>query len=158
MYQRHSQPSQPKSGTAANGAPPAFPRVVAGGGPLPTAARASLLPMVEISIQRLEEIVEQETFALKNRQAINLKDYNDRKSQALLELTRTLRNVQSLGSNPELLERIGSLKKKLAANQAMLKLHLEAVREISTSLSDAIRHSESDGTYTQAISLAYKRS
>jgi hypothetical protein len=47
---------------------------------------------------------------------------------------------------------VGVLKSKLAVNQEMLRLHLEAVREISTTLADAIRHSESDGTYTQAIS------
>lgn len=157
MYQRPSPPSQPAPNKAANGVSP-FPRAVAGGGAMPASARASLLPMVEISIQRLEEIVDQETSALRNRHAIDLKEYNDRKSQALLELTRTLRNVQGMGSSPALVERIGSLKKKLAVNQAVLKLHLEAVREISTSLSDAIRHSESDGTYTQSISLAYKRS
>lgn len=157
MFQRNSQPSHPAQGNPANGGP-AFVPPTASAAPPPAAARGPLLPMVEISIQRLEEIVEQETWALKNRQAINLKDYNDRKSQALLELTRTLRNFQSVGTSPALVERVGSLKAKLAANQAMLKLHLEAVREISTSLSDAIRHSESDGTYTQAISLAYRRS
>jgi hypothetical protein len=157
MFQRSSPPPQPPPSKAGNGGS-AFPHPIPGGANTSSATRATLLPIVEISIQRLEEIVEQETFALKNRQAINLKDYNDRKSQALLELTRTLRNVQGMASSPALVERVGSLKAKLATNQAMLKLHLEAVREISNSLSDAIRHSESDGTYTQAISLAYRRS
>ncbi|MBL8847784.1 MAG: flagellar protein FlgN [Hyphomicrobium zavarzinii] len=114
--------------------------------------------MLEVSIQRLEEIVDQETAALRDRKAIDLKDYNDRKSQALLELTRSLRNMQGAVPNPTLAARVGSLRAKLAANQHMLKLHLEAVREISTSLSDAIRQSESDGTYTRAISAAYSRS
>ncbi len=43
---------------------------------------------VELSIQRLEDIVEQETAALRERKVVNLKDFNDRKSQALLELMR----------------------------------------------------------------------
>ena len=130
--------------------------------PLPTLgagasiAGAAHLPMLEVSIQRLEEIVEQETSALRMRQAIDLKAFNDRKSQALLELMRWLRTVQGVGASPTLAARIGSLKEKLAVNQAVLKLHLEAVREISTTLSDAIRHAESDGTYTPAIS-AVKR-
>jgi hypothetical protein len=120
-------------------------------------SRAGLLPMLETSIMRLEEIVEQETTALKTRQAINLKDFNDRKSQALLELTRSLRTLGTGGSvsSPTLAVRVGSLKAKLAVNQAVLKVHLEAVREISTTLADAIRHAESDGTYSQA---AVKRS
>lgn len=158
MYQRPSPPS-PQPPNKNVGGVSAFPRAASSaGGAMPAAVRASLLPIVEVSIQRLEEIVDHETSALRNRQAINLKEFNDRKSQALLELTRALRNFQGIGSSPELAERVGTLKKKLAINQAVLKLHLEAVREISTSLADAIRHSESDGTYTQSISLAYKRS
>lgn len=115
---------------------------------------AAPLPMLEISLQRLEEVVDQETAALKSGQRIDLKAYNDRKSQALLELSRWLRNMPNLGANPELAARVGGLKEKLAANQAALKLHLEAVQEISASLTDAIQQSESDGTYTQAISSA----
>jgi hypothetical protein len=114
-------------------------------------------PMIEVTIQRLEEIVDQETMALRSRKAVNLKDFNDRKSQALLELTRSLRQMQGAAPDPALAARVGSLKVKLAVNQAALKVHLEAVREISTSLSDAIRQAESDGTYTQAISSAAKR-
>jgi len=107
---------------------------------------------IEITIQRLEESVAQETAALQTRAAINLKEFNDRKSQALLELTRSLRGLGASAQtpNPALAARVGSLKAKLAANQAVLKIHLEAVREISTTLSDAIRHADSDGTYSQA--------
>ena len=112
---------------------------------------------IELSIQRLEDIVDQETAALNARKAINLKDFNDRKSQALLELTRMLRTLQGGPPNPGVAERVQGLKSKLAVNQAVLKLHLEAVKEISTSLADAIRNSESDGTYTPSISAISKR-
>lgn len=122
------------------------------GAPQAGVARGSVFPMVEVMIQRLEEIVDQETLALRERRAIDLKDFNNRKSQALLELTRSLRLLQGAGPDSALAVRVGNLKVKLAVNQAELKVHLEAVREISTSLSDAIRHAESDGTYTQAIS------
>ncbi len=114
-------------------------------------------PMLEVTIQRLEEIVDQETLALRSRKAVNLKEFNDRKSQALLELTRSLRHVQGGAPDPALAARVGSLKVKLAINQAVLKVHLEAVREISTSIADAIRQAESDGTYTQTISSAVRR-
>ncbi|WP_273221234.1 flagellar protein FlgN [Hyphomicrobium zavarzinii] len=150
MLQRFSVP--PQTPQPAQSAPPQAASLP------PNAGRGSVIPMLEVSIQRLEEIVDQETAALRDRKAIDLKDYNDRKSQALLELTRSLRNMQGAVPNPTLAARVGSLRAKLAANQHMLKLHLEAVREISTSLSDAIRQSESDGTYTRAISAAYSRS
>lgn len=112
---------------------------------------------IELSIQRLEDIVDQETAALNARKAINLKEFNDRKSQALLELTRMLRTLQGGPPNPLVAARVQGLKSKLAVNQAVLKLHLEAVKEISTSLADAIRNSESDGTYTPSISAISKR-
>ncbi len=144
MYQQVPHPTPP-----ASAAPPTAPS---------GAARSALLPMLEVSIQRLEEIVDQETLALRTRRAVNLKDFNDRKSQALLELTRSLRQVQGAGPDLALAARVGNLKVKLAVNQAELKVHLEAVREVSTSISDAIRQAESDGTYTQAISSSANRS
>lgn len=153
MFQR--APNGSPYGAA--GAPAAFAPQVhgaagAGGG------KGGLLPMIETSIQRLEEIVDQETSALRSRKMVDLKEFNDRKSQALLELTRSLRHMTGVGPNEALAARVGELKAKLAVNQAVLSLHLEAVREISTSLSDAIRHSESDGTYTPSISSAVRRS
>lgn len=123
------------------------------------AARGATSPhTIEVSIQRLEEVVDQETLALRTRKAINLKEFNDRKSQALLELTRSLKNVQGGEPDPALAARVGTLKVKLAVNQAALRVHLEAVREVSAAISDAIRQAESDGTYTQAISSASRRS
>lgn len=144
MYQRPVIPAQTAGAASAVGA---LASAGAGrGGPV--------VSMIEVSLQRLEEIVDQETAALKARKAINLKDFNDRKSQALLELTRMLRTVQGAEGGPDVAKRVGSLKAKLVINQQALKVHLEAVREISTTLSDAIRHADSDGTYTQAISVS----
>lgn len=122
-----------------------------------SAAKGTIVSMLEVSLARLEEIVDQETAALKSRQSIDLNDFNNRKSQALLELTRMLRSMQGVETSPEAAARVGSLKAKLVLNQQALKMHLEAVREISTTLSDAIRQAESDGTYTQAISSVSRR-
>ncbi len=149
MLQRYNQPQPPPVG-ASSAAFTAPSSIAASRG-------AGHLPMLDVSIQRLEEIIDIETAALRERKAIDLKEFNDRKSHALLELTRSLRSLQGAGPNPALAERVAALKTKLAINQAMLQIHLEAVREIATSLSDAIRHSESDGTYTQAISAVAKR-
>ncbi|WP_244534628.1 hypothetical protein [Hyphomicrobium sp. CS1GBMeth3] len=143
---------QPSAPTMQPSRPEAAPFTAA-----PQAPRGAVVPTLEISLQRLEEIVDQETHALRTRKAINLKEFNDRKSQALLELTRSLRHIQGVGSDPALTARVGALKVKLAVNQAALKVHLEAVREVSTSIADAIRQAESDGTYTQAISSAVRR-
>jgi hypothetical protein len=105
--------------------------------------------MLEITIQRLEEIVEQETAALRSRRAVDLKDFNDRKSQALLDMTRALRQIQA-GAKPaaHVMDRLGELRVKLEVNRRVLQMHLEAVREVSATLADAIREADSDGTYS----------
>jgi hypothetical protein len=121
------------------------------------ASKGPIVSMLEVSLHRLEEIVDQETAALRERRAVDLKEFNDRKSQALLELTRMMRAMQGTETSPDMAARVHSLRHKLAVNQQVLKMHLEAVREISTSLSDAIRHADSDGTYTQSISSASRR-
>lgn len=151
MLQRPSYfaPSYPQAGQESPQLPPNAMASLPAGGSAPVS-------MLEISLQRLEDIVDQETTALKQRETIDLKAFNDRKSQALLELTRWMRNISGVGATPEIAARIGALKEKLLVNQAVLKLHLEAVREISASMADAIQQSESDGTYTQAISSAYR--
>jgi hypothetical protein len=110
------------------------------------------------ALVRLEEVVDQETAALKGHVAIDLKAFNDRKNQALLELSRALRQLQGAPPDAALTVQLGSLRSKLEVNRAVLKLHVEAVREISATLSDAIRDADSDGTYSQAaIRSAYKQ-
>jgi flagellar biosynthesis/type III secretory pathway chaperone len=114
---------------------------------------------IEIVIQRLEEVVDQETAALKSRQKVDLKDFNDRKSHALLDLSRALRQMQAGGaSQVHLKNRLAELRAKLEVNRRVLQMHLEAVREVSTTLADAIREQDSDGTYSPSVRMAYKTS
>lgn len=146
MLQR--SPYQPSSQPAAAGA--GFAAAERG--------KTAAMGAVEIVIQRLEEVVEQETAALRSRTAVDLKEFNDRKSHALLDLTRALRQVQGGANQPHLMNRLGELRAKLEVNRRVLQMHLEAVREVSTTLADAIREADSDGTYTPAMRLAYKTS
>lgn len=106
---------------------------------------------LERAIERLEEVVEQETAALEGRTGIDLKDFNNRKSQGLLDLNRALRAHDGLARDKAALARLAGLRVKLDTNRAVLKTHLDAVREVATVLADAIRDSESDGTYSPAI-------
>lgn len=105
----------------------------------------------ERCIDRLETVVDQETTALRNRSHANLREFNNRKSQGLLELSRSLKFFQTAPPSNAVLERLAGLREKLDVNQAVLKLHLDAVREISSTMSDAIRDAESDGTYSPSI-------
>jgi len=56
---------------------------------------------------------------------------------------------------PSLMQRLATLREKLDANSAILKLHLEAVREISAVMAEAIRDVESDGTYSRRVVKGY---
>jgi hypothetical protein len=47
--------------------------------------------------------------------------------------------------------RLAGLRARLETNRTMLKMHLDAVREISAIVTDAIREAESDGTYSRTI-------
>ena len=102
-------------------------------------------------IERLEEVVDLETAALRNRTAIDLKDFNNRKSQGLLELNRALRGLDNPPKDKTLLARLAGLRAKLDVNRAVLETHLAAVREVATVLADAIRDAELDGTYSPSI-------
>lgn len=112
--------------------------------------KAVVAALVEKAVERLQEVVEQETTALRSRQPVNLKDFNDRKSQGLLELTRAMRRLDGPPDQP-LLARLARLRAGLETNRAVLAMHLEAVREISTIMVDAMRDAESDGTYAPSV-------
>ena len=103
------------------------------------------------AIERVEQIVDQETYALKRHERGNLGDFNHKKSHGLLELTRAIRTLGSPAAGQSLEPRLRTLQAKLKENGEVLKMHLEAVQEISTVMARAIRDGESDGTYSSAI-------
>jgi hypothetical protein len=110
----------------------------------PTATLTALLRAVE----RTEDLLDEETFALKDRRAIDLVSFIRRKNQSLLEITRAARALRDYEVDPVVTDRLAGLKSKLERNQAVLRLHLEAVREVAELLAKAARDAESDGTYS----------
>lgn len=113
---------------------------------------SAMLSLVESAIERLEETVEQETAALNMRAGVDLREFNDRKSQGLLELTRAMRHFEGAAPEPALVTRLARLRSKLDRNSVALRMHLDAVREISAVMADAMRDAESDGTYSSSMS------
>jgi hypothetical protein len=111
----------------------------------------------EQCIARLEDVVEQETAALRSRASTDLRDFTNRKSQGLLELSRSMRLFQVARPSNAVLARLAGLREKLDTNSTVLKRHLEAVREVSTIMADAIRDAESDGTYQPSARAAANR-
>ena len=109
------------------------------------AARSS----IDRTMQRIEMMVDRETEALRSRVAIDLRESNNSKSQALLELSLAARTLEGVPLDAELIQRFKALRGKLEVNQAVLRKHLEAVREIASVVSDTIQDREWDGTYSQ---------
>lgn len=120
-------------------------------------ANAGIASSLEVILARLEDIIDQETTALTGRGSIDLKDFNDRKTQALLDLSRVLKHLSNFKGDQALQKRLLVIQGKLAQNSRILKMHLEAVREISSTLTSAIRDSESDGTYSHKISAVFRQ-
>ena len=109
------------------------------------AARSS----IDRTMQRIEKLVERETEALRSRVDIDLRESNNGKSQALLELGLVARTLESIPFDAELIQRLKSLHGKLENNRAILRKHLDAVREIAGVVAGTIQDSEWDGTYSQ---------
>ena len=115
--------------------------------PHPDASRALVLSV----IKRIEGYLEEETAALQKSLDFDFKASNDRKSQGLVDLNQALRRLPKSDVNADLKARLETFRKKLAGNLRVIRLHLDAVKEIASILSDAIQSAESDGTYTRSI-------
>ncbi len=108
------------------------------------------------SIQRLTEIIESETAALRNYELDRLNTFTRSKSQALLEFTRLENGAQMLGASDDVRTAMEVLRERLVENFAQLKLHMRAAQEISEMLTSVALDESSDGTYsTRDIKGAY---
>jgi len=113
----------------------------------PDAARAVVFSVISC----IESYLDEETAALNSTLAYDFKTSNDRKSQGLLDLSQALRGLQQSDINDDLKLRLVGFREKLTINLRKIRLHLEAVKEIASVLSDAIQNAESDGTYSRNI-------
>lgn len=102
-------------------------------------------------IRRIEDYLDEETTALDRSLDFDLKASNDRKSQGLVDLNQAMRHLRSSDIDEDLEQRLRTFRSKLAINLRKIRLHLDAVKEITAMLSDAIQSADSDGTYTRHI-------
>jgi len=107
--------------------------------------------IIEAAVNRLADILDEETAALRDHTPIDLKASNDRKSLGLIELNRVLHLMESMKPAPATQRILERLNAKLDANRHFLKLHMEAVREVAGIISQTIREADSDGTYSSAF-------
>lgn len=99
-------------------------------------------------IGRIEEAIVAETAAIRSNPDFDLKASNARKSRYLHELNKALRGISEGELRTEHRDALASLRDKLAANEATIKAHLNAVGEVAGMLQRAIERSQADGTYS----------
>ena len=109
------------------------------------------------AVARLETVVDAETELLRRNQPIKLDEFNHRKSRGLLELNRVIKTVSADSLGDEGRDRLQALRGKLEGNIGALQMHLTAVREVATLISQAIQDAESDGTYSGRPALVGRR-
>jgi hypothetical protein len=100
------------------------------------------------SLERLEETLDLETAALLSRDLKNLDEFNRRKSQSLLEISRMMRGIDNVACDGIAAKKFEKIKVKLERNQEILERHMRAVQEIASIISGAIQAAESDSTYS----------
>ena len=113
----------------------------------PVADRSASCSHVLTVIGRIEGYLEEETTALSSGLTFDLVSSNNRKSQGLVDLNCAVRVLSKIERGEELQTRLSNLRERLDRNLRVVRMHLNAVKEISDVLSDAIQSAESDGTY-----------
>ena len=117
-------------------------RVAANGRPQSPAA--TILPVIE----RLIRVVDEENQAIAQRGAVDYDSFSHRKSQGLLEFNRLAPSLAGLRLGPALGAALDDLRMRLETNRRLLGTQLSAARAVSNIITQAIRDSQSDGTYS----------
>ena len=98
-----------------------------------------------------------ETQALASGARAGLAQFTLEKNQLLLELTRTRQGRSARDFAGEVAPRAERLKTLLAGNQRALQVNLDAARQVSAIIVEAMREAESDGTFSPAWYLPGRR-
>ncbi len=103
---------------------------------------------------RLEVVIERETEMLRAHRHDGLTESTRQKRQGLLELNRMLRSMENTIPSQDIISRLADFRKRLASNDAALKIELRAAQEVNAIIVRVMRDMESDGTYSRAFGRA----
>ena len=109
---------------------------------------ADSVEMLLLAIERLQGTLDAENAQISSRRAVDFNEFNLRKSQGLLELTRLMPIVAASEIDPKLRAALLGLRSKLEDNRRILRVQLKAVQEVSEIISRTIQAGLSDGTYS----------
>lgn len=106
-----------------------------------------------IAIERIEGLLRDETAALRTQENLDLADYNKRKSHSIVDFNNAMRALSAAEIDQAFQDRLLRLRRELAANLALIKVHISATHEIASVLSQAVQNADSDGTYSRSSAI-----
>lgn len=104
--------------------------------------------MLMLAIERVRAALEAENARIVSGKVVDFQEFNLRKSQGLLELSRLTPVLASTQIDPALREALVGLRAKLEDNRRILRVQLKAAQEVSELIARTIQAGQSDGTYS----------
>lgn len=105
-------------------------------------------------LDRLEQALDHETAALMSLRSADFNRLNEIKSRLLLDASRAMRAMRDEVGDGRLIARLSTLRLKLEHNRLAIGMHLDAVREIASAMTNTLIDAESDGTYSASSRIA----
>ncbi len=99
----------------------------------------------------ISEVVQEEKTLIARPEGADFSALVARKSHLALELGKLMQVADGKIPTEAVKRRLAGLSQELAANERLLRRHMDAVYEISTLIGDAIEQSTADGTYSSEI-------
>jgi hypothetical protein len=100
-------------------------------------------------LERLRQVLDEESAVLASQSLAAHGPFTERKNQLLRDLLVAQRNCPSVEALAALKPQTSALQQVLKRNQQLLKVHIDAVKEVSAIIVDSIRQADSDGTYSR---------
>ena len=111
-------------------------------------------PLIDAILQLADwitEVLEEEKAQIAHPERADFNALVARKSHLALELGKLMRVAEGQVPTERVRLKLRQLASDLAANERLLRRHMDAVYEISSLIGDAIEQSTADGTYSSEI-------
>jgi hypothetical protein len=99
----------------------------------------------------ISEVVQEEKSLIAHPEGADFSALVARKSHLALELGKLMKVAEGKVPPERVRLRLATLSAELAANERLLRRHMDAVYEISSLIGEAIEQSTADGTYSSEI-------
>ena len=99
----------------------------------------------------ISDVVREERALIARPEGADFSALVARKSHLALELGKLVQVAEGKIPTERVRQRLAVLSSELAANERMLRRHMDAVYEISSLIGEAIEQSTADGTYSSEI-------